>query len=417
MLKNAMATQQDNRVIVVGAGPVGAVMTLALVKKGIPVTLLEALPDAAEDQRAATVHPPTVAMLVGLGLKDEAFSDKPSGGMSAPLFHFRDRVTGELVAVFDISLLKGEIPYPFVLQWEQYKLVHAALPQIRASGIGEVRFSTKVTGLAQHADHVDVTATNELGESETIRGRYVIGTDGGSSSVRKAAGIAFEGFTYPERFIKIGTSFDFGTTGKGFCTRNYFFDPNEWLNLFKVKGYGPPGIWRGVLPVPAGETDEAAMSPESVQRRLQGIHPKSGDFDIPYHALYAVHQRVAETFNKGRVLLAGDAAHVNNPIGGMGMNGGIHDAMNLADKLAELWHGRAEASVLDRYTRQRRKAQVDYVQAQTIQNKKSLEEKDPAIRRQHLDELRRTSEDVALHKKFLYRSSLIDSLNSANAVA
>jgi 3-(3-hydroxy-phenyl)propionate hydroxylase len=417
MLKNAMATRQDNRVIVVGAGPVGAVMTLALVKQGIPVTLLEALPDAAEDQRAATVHPPTVEMLVGLGLKDEAFSDKPSGGMSAPLFHFRDRVTGELVAVFDISLLKGEIPYPFVLQWEQYKLVHAALPHIRASGLGEVRFSTKVTGLAQHADHVDVITTNEAGESETLRGRYVIGTDGGSSSVRKAAGIAFEGFTYPERFIKIGTSFDFGGTGKGFCTRNYFFDPNEWLNLFKVKGYGPPGIWRGVLPVPAGETDEAAMSPESVQRRLQGIHPKSGDFDIPYHALYAVHQRVAETFNKGRVLLAGDAAHVNNPIGGMGMNGGIHDAINLADKLADLWHGRAEASVLDRYTRQRRKAQVDYVQAQTIQNKKSLEEKDPAIRRQHLDELRRTSEDVALHKKFLYRSSLIDSLNSANAVA
>jgi 2-polyprenyl-6-methoxyphenol hydroxylase-like FAD-dependent oxidoreductase len=417
MLKNAMATPQDNRVIVVGAGPVGAVMTLALVKQGIPVTLLEALPDAAEDQRAATVHPPTVAMLVELGLKDEAFSDKPSGGMSAPLFHFRDRVTGELVAVFDISLLKGEIPYPFVLQWEQYKLVHAALPHIRASGIGEVRFSTKVTGLAQHADHVDVIATNEAGERETLRGRYVIGTDGGSSSVRKAAGIAFEGFTYPERFIKIGTSFDFGTTGKGFCTRNYFFDPDEWLNLFKVKGYGPPGIWRGVLPVPAGESDEAAMSPESVQRRLQGIHPKQGDFDIPYHALYAVHQRVAETFNKGRVLLAGDAAHVNNPIGGMGMNGGIHDAVNLADKLAELWHGRAEASVLDRYTRQRRKAQVDYVQAQTIQNKKSLEEKDPAIRRQHLDELRRTSEDVALHKKFLYRSSLIDSLNSANAVA
>jgi 3-(3-hydroxy-phenyl)propionate hydroxylase len=393
------------------------VMTLALIKKGIPVTLLEALPDAAEDQRAATVHPPTVEMLVGLGLEAEAFSDKPSGGMSAPLFHFRDRVTGELVAVFDISLLEGEIPYPFVLQWEQYKLVHAALPHIRASGLGEVRFSTKVTGLAQYADHVDVVATNEAGESETIRGRYVIGTDGGSSTVRKAAGIAFEGFTYPERFIKIGTSFDFGTTGKGFCTRNYFFDPNEWLNLFKVKGYGPPGIWRGVLPVPAGETDEAAMSPEGVQRRLQRIHPKSGDFDIPYHALYAVHQRVAETFNKGRVLLAGDAAHVNNPIGGMGMNGGIHDAVNLADKLAELWHGRAEASVLDRYTRQRRKAQVDYVQAQTIQNKKSLEEKDPAIRRQHLDELRRTSEDVALHKKFLYRSSLIDSLNSANAVA
>ena len=170
------------------------------------------------------------------------------------------------------------------------------------------------------------------------------------------------------------------------------------------------------MPVPATETDAAALSMAGIQRRLQGIHQKSGDYDVPYCALYAVHQRVAATFNKGRVLLAGDCAHVNNPIGGMGMNGGIHDAVNLAEKLADLWFGRAEANVLDRYTRQRRKAQVDYVQAQTIANKKSLEEKDPALRRRHLDELRRTSEDVALHRKFLYRSSLIDSLNSANAV-
>jgi 3-(3-hydroxy-phenyl)propionate hydroxylase len=406
----------DNRVIVSGCGPVGAVMTLALIKKGIPVTLIEQLPDAAEDQRAATVHPPTVEMLVDLGLEAEMFSEDPSGGMPAPLFHFRDRATNELIAVFDISLLKGEVPYPYVVQWEQYKLVHAALPVIKAGGLGEVRFSTKLTGLAQTDDHVEATVTNAAGDSEKIRGKYLIGADGGSSTVRRLAGIAFEGFTYPERFIKIGTSFDFGTTGKGYCTRNYFSDPDEWINLFKVKGYGPPGIWRGVFPVPEQETDEAAMSLAGIQRRLQGIHQKSGDYEIPYYALYSVHQRVAATFNKGRVLLAGDCAHVNNPIGGMGMNGGIHDAVNLAEKLADVWFGRAEASVFDRYTRQRRKAQVDYVQAQTIQNKKSLEEKDPVIRRGHLDELRRTSEHVALHKKFLYRSSLFDSLSSANAV-
>jgi 3-(3-hydroxy-phenyl)propionate hydroxylase len=235
--------------------------------------------------------------------------------------------------------------------------------------------------------------------------------------VRRLAAIEFEGFTYPERFIKIGTSFDLQAADASFCTRNYFFDPEEWLNLFKVKGYGPPGIWRGVFPVPAGESDEAAMSPEGVQRRLQGIHPKRGDYEVPYHALYAVHQRVAATFNKGRVLLAGDSAHVNNPIGGMGMNGGIHDAVNLAEKLADVWFRRAEAGVLDRYTRQRRKAQIDFVQAQTIQNKRSLEEKDPVIRRQHLDELRRIAQDVKLHKQYLYRSSLFDSLRSANAVA
>jgi 3-(3-hydroxy-phenyl)propionate hydroxylase len=413
---NSVMAQNDNRVIVSGGGPVGAVMTLALVKKGIPVTLIEQLPDAAEDQRAATIHPPTVEMLVELGLEKEMFSEDASGGMPAPLFHFRERATNELIAVFDISLLTGEVPYPYVVQWEQYKLVLAALPYIKASGLGDVRFSTKLTGLAQTADHVEATVGNAAGETETLRGKYLIGADGGRSTVRHLAEIAFEGFTWEERFIKIATGFDFGATGKGYCTRNYFSDPDEWLNLFKVKGYGPPGIWRGVLPLPPSETDEQALSMEGIQRRLQGIHPKSGDYDIPYYALYAVHQRVAATFNKGRVLLAGDCAHVNNPIGGMGMNGGIHDAVNLAGKLADVWFGRADAGVLDRYTRQRRKAQVDYVQAQTIQNKQSLEEKDQAVRRRHLDALRRTSEDVALHKKYLYRSSLIDSLNSANAV-
>jgi 3-(3-hydroxy-phenyl)propionate hydroxylase len=408
--------QNDNRVIVAGAGPVGAVMTLALVKKGVPVTLIEQLPDAAEDQRAATVHPPTVEMLCELGLEKEAFSEGPSGGMPAPLFHFRDRTTGELIAVFDISILQGEIPYPFALQWEQYKLVHAALPHIRANGLGEVRFSTRLTGLEQHADYVDVTVVNEAGETETMRARYLIGTDGGSSAVRRLAEIEFEGFTWPERFIKIGTTFDLSAANPGLCTRNYFFDPDEWLNLFKVKGYGPPGIWRGVFPVPTHESDEAAMSPEGVQRRLQTVHPKSGDYDVPYHALYAVHQRVAKTFNAGRVLLAGDAAHVNNPIGGMGMNGGIHDAVNLAEKLADVWFGRAEAAVFDRYTRQRHKAQTDFVQAQTIQNKRAMEEKDPVVRRRHLDELRRASEDVKLHKQFLFRSGLFDSLRVANAV-
>jgi len=143
-------------------------MALALVKKGIPVTLIEQLPDAAEDQRAATIHPPTVEMLVGLGLKTEMFSELPSGGMPAPLFHFRDRVTSELVAEFDISLLEGEVPYPYVVQWEQYKLVHAALPHIKANGIGEVRFSSKLVGLAQTSDGVEATVINAGGDTEKL---------------------------------------------------------------------------------------------------------------------------------------------------------------------------------------------------------------------------------------------------------
>jgi 3-(3-hydroxy-phenyl)propionate hydroxylase len=407
--------QSEKRVIVAGAGPVGAIVALALVRKGIPVLLLEAEPEPVEDQRAATIHAPTLEMLAALGLKDQAFAEDTSGGFQAPMFQYRDRSSGELIATFDIRLLEGEVPYPFVLQWEQYKLVRAALPLLLESGLAAMRFASKLTGLTQHAEHVDVTVETD-GATERLHCAYVIGADGGRSTVRRLADIDFAGFTWEDRFIKIATSFDFVATGKDYCTRNYFSDPDEWLNLFKVKGNGPPGYWRGIMPVPPDESDEQAQSMESIQRRLHRIHDKSGDFDIPYYALYTVHQRVAATFNKGRVLLAGDAAHVNNPIGGMGMNGGIHDAINLAEKLADVWFGRAAASVFDRYTRQRRKAQIDFVQAQSIANKKTLEEKDPVVRRKHFDELRRISEDVALHKKFLYRSSLIDSLNSANAV-
>lgn len=406
----------DNRVIVVGCGPVGAIMALALARKGIPVLLLEAEAEPVEDQRAATVHPPTVEMLADLGLRDDAFSEEPSGGLLSPIFHFRDRVSGDLIATFDVSILNGEVPYPFVLQWEQYKLVRAALRHLQDIDQAEARFSSRVTGLEQHADHVMLTVTNAGGETEKLRGSYVIGTDGAWSVVRRLAEIEFEGFTWPERFIKIGTTFDYLSTGRGYCTRNYFSDPDEWLNLFKVKGNGGAGIWRGIFPVPADEAPEKAMSVEGVQRRLQGLFPKSSDYDIAYHALYDVHQRVAATFNKGRVLLAGDSAHVNNPIGGMGMNGGIHDAVNLAGKLSDIWFRGADTAILDRYSRQRRKAQIDFVQAQSIQNKKSLEEKDPAVRQKNLDNLRRMSEDVALHKQFLFRSSLFDSLRTANSV-
>ena len=349
---------------VVGCGPVGAVLALALCRKGIQVTMIEANSGPVEDQRAATVHPPTVEMLVDLGLKDAAWES----GLLSPIFHYRDRVTGDLVAIFDVSVLQGEVPYPFVLQWEQYKLVLAALAEAEKTGLLTCRFDRTLTGLSQGANAVTAMAETPDGP-ETFHFDYLVGCDGGRSTVRKLTDIDFEGFTWPERFIKIGTTFDFLTTDRGYCTRNYFSDPDEWLNLFKVKGPGEPGIWRGIFPTRVDETDAEALSHEGVQRRLQKFLPKAGDYPIAYHALYNVHQRVAATFNKGRILLAGDAAHVNNPIGGMGMNGGIHDVINLAEKLTAIRDGDAQPDVLDRYTRQRRKAQVDFVQAQSVANK------------------------------------------------
>jgi 2-polyprenyl-6-methoxyphenol hydroxylase-like FAD-dependent oxidoreductase len=324
-------------------------------------------------------------------------------------------VSHSVVAEFDLARMRDEFRFPFVLQYEQYKLTASIAAEYANASDFDVRFSHCVTDLTETADGVELAYTSPDGEGR-LKAAYVIGCDGGRSTIRKLAGIEFEGFTYPERFIKIATTFDFGTVNDHLVLRNYFSDPDEWCNLFKVRGKRPPGLWRAIFPVGNEEPDEVAVSPERLEARLHKFFPKAGRYEVEYVNVYPVSQRVAATFRQGRVLLAGDSAHVNNPIGGMGMNGGIHDAVNLAEKLADVWFGRADASLLDRYTRQRRTAQVDYVQAQTIENKRKLEEKDPAIRRQHLDELRRASEDVARHKKFLYRSSLIDSLTSANAV-
>jgi len=322
-----MSNQNEKqRVVVVGAGPVGMVCALALNRRGVPVTVFEQEPEPVEDQRAATIHPPTLEMLDGLGVTQKIL---PLGLVSTT-YRFHDRVNRSVVAEFDLDRMRGEFKFPYVLQYEQYKLTASIAAEYANAGDFDVRFSHSVTDLKETAAGVEIGYTSPDGEG-TLAAAYVIGCDGGRSTVRKLAGIEFEGFTYPERFIKIATSFDFGTVNRDLVLRNYFSDPDEWCNLFKVRGKRPPGLWRAIFPVGNEEPDEVALSPERLEARLQKFFPKSGRYDVEYVNVYPVSQRVAATFRKGRVLLAGDSAHVNNPIGGMGMNGGVHDGINLAE--------------------------------------------------------------------------------------
>jgi 3-(3-hydroxy-phenyl)propionate hydroxylase len=311
--------------------------------------------------------------------------------------------------------MRDEFRYPFVLQYEQYKLTASIAAEYANADDFDVRFSHSLTGLNQCADGVNVEIASPSGV-ERMWATYVIGCDGGRSTVRKLAGIEFEGFTYPERFIKIATSFDFGTVNRKVAFRNYFSDPNEWCNLFKVQGKRPPGLWRAIFPIQVAEDDETALSAERVEQRLQKFFPKSGHYEVEYVNVYGAHQRVAETFRKGRVLLAGDSAHVNNPIGGMGMNGGIHDGINLAEKLAAVIHGEAADDLLDLYSRQRRHAAVKFVQAQTIANKRLMEERDPAVRGSNFDALRLTAANAESAKSYMRRAALYDSLREAESV-
>ncbi len=398
---------ETNPVIIVGLGPVGAVLAYALQQRGVKVVVLEKNDDVVEDQRAATIHPPTLEMLDDLGITERIM---PLGLRSSSVRHW-DRVTGDVIADFDMDVLSEDTRYPFVLQYEHYKLVRLLRDLLERTPSVELIFGADAIKIDCSATP-SVTFQSASGR-RTIRGSHIVGADGARSVVRKTADIAFNGFTYDERFLKIMTPFQFDIEGSRYALRNFFSDPNEWCNLFKVRGDGPPGLWRVVFPARVGESDEQALAHENVQGRLKKFLPRDEDYELSSLSIYQVHQRVAETFRKGAVILAGDAAHLNNPIGGMGMNGGIHDAINLADKLSKVWFGEAADDLLDLYDRQRRTIAVDYVQAQTIRNKKLLDEHDPEIRQRNIATLREIAQDRARSRAYLRAASLIDSVEAS----
>ena len=392
----------EHPVLIAGGGPVGAIAALALARQGIAVRVFEA--DAAIDEspRAATTHPATLEMLADLGLIDDLIAR----GLVARTFQFWDRPSGRLIAEFDHAVLARDTPYPFVVQCEQHKLVDLAIQ--RLSGLPNARydFATQVTEVEAGADAVEITVRHG-DRTERMTGSYLIGADGGRSTVRKALGIAFDGYTFPERFLVLTTPFDFAQErGCGF--RSYFSDPDEWANLFKVAGNDGRGLWRVVFPTLPGDTDEEVFNETSVQQRLQKFFPKSGSYLVVHRNLYNVHQRVAARFSQGRAFLAGDAAHVNNPIGGLGLNCGIHDAVELTSLLVKVLRGEESADQLDRYDARRRPINVKYVQEQTIANKKRLEAKDPEARAENFAFLRRTAADPTAHRAFLLRTSLLE---------
>lgn len=399
----------EHPVLIAGGGPVGLIAALALARQGIAVEVFEAEARVNDAPRASTTHPATLEMLADLGLIDDVIRL----GLVARTFQFWDRPSETMVAEFDHAILKDDTRFPFVVQCEQHKLASLAIERLRAVPHAKVHMQTRVIALEQDDEHVRVTVERD-GKQEVVTGRYLIGADGGRSTVRKALDIAFEGYTFPERFLVLTTAFDFAAErGAGF--RSYFSDPDEWANLFKVSGPDGSGLWRAVFPTRPGDTDEAVFADDAVERRLQKFFPKAGSYPVVHRNIYNVHQRVAVSFRKGRVFLAGDAAHVNNPIGGLGLNCGIHDAVELAGLLVRVLKDEGPASLLDEYDRRRRPINIEYVQQQTVTNKKRLEEKDERVRHENFAALRRMAADPTAHRAFLLRTSLLASVNVARA--
>ncbi|MBM3530593.1 MAG: FAD-dependent monooxygenase [Alphaproteobacteria bacterium] len=394
------------KVVVVGAGPVGLTAALLLGSKGIGVTVLEAETAISQELRASTFHPPTLDMMAPYGITQKMLE----AGLPCPTWQIRLHPSGER-AVFDLSVLKDDSEHPYRLQCEQSKYCEFVLDAIRKLPSVSVIFSAPVTQVEQTSGGVKVTASPEEGEI-TFAADYAIGADGARSVVRRALGIELSGDIYPETTILTTTAYPFHNKLEGLSNVSYCWKPDGTFSLLRL-----PGVWRVSLYARDGQTTEEAMQDDAQQDLLHDIVPDAGRIDVLETRPYRIHRRLASAYRKGRVFLAGDAAHLNSPSGGMGMNGGIHDAFSLCEKLVAVLQEGTDESVLDHYERQRRPIAADEIIQQAHRNRTRMQERDPARRRALLEELQRTIDDPAKLKAYLLKSSMIEGLRRASATA
>lgn len=384
-------------IIVVGAGPVGCLSAYILGSEGFDITVVESLDQPAQDLRASTFHPPTLDLLELWNMTVELIDQ----GLITPTFQFRDRQEG-LVGEFNFNLLKDDTQFPYRLQCEQFKLTGVLYKRLQAMPNVRLLMGSNALSVEQTPDIVTVTVGTPAGES-TIQGDYLIGCDGASSVIRKEANIEFEGFTYPEQFLVVSTPDNLREIIPDLGYVAYIADPKEWCTVIKVLDF-----WRILYPTIPGMTDEDILDDGHIQNMVQGFVPRSEQYEVVHKTLYRIHQRVANRYRKGRIFLAGDSAHINSPLGGMGMNGGLHDGISLAVKLIDVHKSGADPDLLDGYETERRPIAIEHVQKSTIHNKSVMEESDPDKRRAYNDHMRETTEDPVKSRQFMLETSMIN---------
>ncbi len=341
-------------VLVVGGGPVGFVTALGLARAGLEVELIEAEPNIGDSPRAAVYHWSVLDGLERLGM----LADARAAGLIKQDYCYLVRATGEQIR-YDLSVLEGRTRHPYNIHLGQHRLAEIAARHLAALPNARVRFGTRLARIEQ--DDSGVTAYVE-GADEPIRARWLVGADGGGSTVRKAVGLAFDGITWPERFIATNVVFDFEAAGYPLTTM--VIDDRFGAVIVKLDD---TGLWRCTFMEDASlpEADYADRIPTAYRALL----PYDGPYRIDRAAPYRMHQRAAERFRVGRVLLAGDAAHVTNPTGGLGLTSGLFDAFALHPSLAAVAKSEADEQLLDDYARTRRDIFVERTSPQAVRNK------------------------------------------------
>ena len=394
---NSSSKNLDADVIVVGGGPVGTTTALKLARGGMRVILLERRAATGLEARATTFHPPTLEMLDDLGLAEALISK----GLIAKSYQFRDARLGKIVDL-EFDILSGDTKFPFRLQCEQSVLTLMATEALEAMPEARVHRSSAVSAVRQMDDHVEVVVDG--GEAAgTLTARHVIAADGMRSAVRESMNIEFVGHTYPERFLVISTQAPLQDLLPDIAWVNYVADPVDWHVLMRN-----PSGWRILFPAPFGQgTDEELLDPENVKKQFARVlpdYPSEGAID--WVTLYEVHRKVAGRLREGNVYLVGDAAHVNNPMGGMGMNSGIHDGVLLAEVLL----AGASDDRLDAWAERRREVALEFVGRETEANWSALRDSDEERRAAQREAWKSLGADDEARHTFLLTSSMLSSV-------
>jgi 3-(3-hydroxy-phenyl)propionate hydroxylase len=395
---------RTDSVIIVGAGPTGLTAAWFLVKAGIPVTLLEQAHGLCRDMRASTFHPATLDLLAAGGITAKLLEQ----GTRVPRWQYLRQADGQRV-VFDLGMLDGLTAHPYRLQCEQFRLCSALMGELRDNRLFRMRRGTRLIRCQQDEEFVDL-GYETAGAPAHERCRWLIAADGAGSTVRKSLGLEFAGDVFPRTSITLVVDYPFEQQVDGLLGVNYLWTEHGHCSLMQVRDR-----WRFSYSPEPGQALEEALAPETLQARLQAVFPAAQPYRVEQCNHYTLQQRCLQSFRQARVLFAGDAAHLNSPAGGMGMNSGIHDAACLVEHLLPVLAGETP-ELLDRYDRRRRTIAVEEVQRLSARNYRWHRETDPVRREQVWAQLQATAADPQLAREFLLDSSMLNSLQREKAI-